>query len=145
MALSIPLPLLLGIIVGGITALLAALHWVGWSTPATLEGEQVARTQFALDHPDRVVTDVVVGTDGAAALLALADGGLGLVVVLGDRFVHRLLGSGSLAALRVDPDAVHLRLADVGFPRASLVVPDSPGRAAWVDRLSACVGAPVTA
>lgn len=145
MALSIPLPLLLGMIAGGTGALLAALHLVGWSSPATLDGAESVRSQLAVDHPDWAVESVVVGTDGQAALVELAGGGLGLVAVLGDRFVSRRLGPGSLTALRADPDTVRLHLADVGFPRARLALPDTPARAPWVQRLSARVRAPLTA
>lgn len=139
MALSIPLPILLGLIVGGLGGTLAALHLIGWSTPETLETAQKARDRFALDYPEDTVTDVILANDSHTALLALADGSVGLVAVLGDRFVVRRLGPQGLTALRIDPQNLQLQLPDIGYPRAVIALPDTPERAPWVARLSACV------
>lgn len=139
MAVSIPLPILLGLIVGGLGGTLAALHAIGWSQPATLDSPDAARARYALDHPEDTVIDVIVADDRKAALLSLEGGHIGLVHGLGDRFVVRRLGPGSLSALRVDPAVVTLQLDDIGFPRATLRLAESATRQAHVDRLTAFV------
>jgi hypothetical protein len=139
MALSIPLPILLGLIVGGIGGTLVALHLIGWSTPARIDSADTARHRFALDYPDVPVLDVQIAADGASALLLLEDDHLALITVLGDRFVVRKLGRGSVRGLRIDPDHIELQLDDPGFPRATIQLPESDDRTPWVRRLSTCV------
>jgi hypothetical protein len=138
-AVSIPLPVLLGLIVGGLGGTLAALHAIGWSAPATLDGPEAACARFALDYPDDTAQDVWVAPDGSTALLSLEDGSVGLVYALGDRFTVRLLGSRSVSSVRLDPEALVLAFDDVGFPRAVVPLPDSPARVAWAARLASCV------
>lgn len=139
MAVSIPLPVLLGLIVGGLGGTLVALHAIGWSAPATLEGPDAACLRFALDYPDDTPQDVWVASDGSTALLSLEDGCVGLVCVLGDRFTVRRLGARSVGSIRLDPETIVLAFDDVGFPRAVVPLAESPARVAWTARLSSCV------
>ena len=136
--MAIPLPTLLGLIVGGVVVALAIIHLLGWSAPAEIADVEAAGTRFRLDHPDACPASGWVAADGRSALLEL-DEGVGLVVVLGDRTVVRRLGRGSLASVRTDPTHTHLRLRDPAFPRARLALPASDERDAWLRRLSPCV------
>lgn len=144
MSLSIPLPILLGLVVGGLTVTTAALHWMGWSETATLESAEAAAARFALDHPDHTVAEVVLADDGSAALLALEAGGIGLVTAMGDRFVVRTLQRGSLSSVHSDPGQLILRLTDIAFPRARFRLAASPLRDRWVARLGACMASPAS-
>ena len=69
------------------------------------------------------------------------DDDIGLIFVIGDRTTVRRLGPGSLASVRTDPTPAHLTLRDPGFPRASLPMPASDERQAWLTRLSTCLHA----
>ena len=89
MALSIPLPILLGLIVGGIGGTVGALYVLGWAKPARIVDADAAIARFCLDYPDDAVVEALVDAEGASALLLLEGGGLVLVSVLGDRFVVR--------------------------------------------------------
>ncbi len=144
MSLSIPLPVLLGLVVGGLTVTTAPLHWMGWSETATLESAEAAAARFALDYPDHTVTEVVLADDAAAALLALEAGAIGLVAAVGDRFVVRTLQRGSLSAVHSDPAQLLLHLSDIAFPRARIRLPASPLRDRWVARLGTCVSSPAS-
>ena len=138
--MAIPLPILLTIIVVGIAGALLFTHLLGWSQPARIADAQAALARFRLDHPEAVCSHSWVAADGSAALLQLDDK-IGLVFVIGDRMAVRKLGSGSLASVRTDPTHAHLKLRDPGFPRASLPMPASDERQAWLTRLSTCVQA----
>ena len=138
MALSIPLPILLGLVAGGLVSTVGVLHAIGWSETAQLDGADAVRRILSVDHPDDEVIDVIVATDGAGALALLHNQTLALVSVLGDRFVVRKLGSGSLAHLHIEPSQVELGFRDVSFPRLTLALPESDDRARWTPHLTAC-------
>ena len=141
MALSIPLPVLLGLVASGIVGTTAILFGIGWGVPASIEGPETARERYLLDHPDDDVVDVVVDTAKRCALLLLADQSIGLVTVVGDRFSVRKLRPGSLTGLQIAADRVELSFRDVAFPRATLRLPEGSERAPWTHRLSSCTAA----
>ena len=137
MALSIPLPILLGLIVGGIGGTVGALYVLGWATPARIVDTDAAIQRFRLDYPDDEVVEALVDAEGASALLLLEGGSLVLVSVLGDRFVVRKLRAGAVKALRIEPTLLGLSLDDLTFPSATIRLEQSETRSVWVDRLSA--------
>jgi len=138
MALSIPLPILLGLIVGGIGGTIGALYAMGWATPARISDTDAAIERFSLDYPDDTVTEAVVDTHGSSALLLLEDATLVLVSVLGDRFVVRKLRAGSIGGLRIEPTHLELSLNDLTFPAATIQLEEGETRALWLERLSSC-------
>ena len=138
MALSIPLPILLGLVVVGLVGTVGILHAIGWAETARIDDASAARRIFAMDHPDDEVVDAVVTADGAGALMWLADHTLALVSVLGDRFVVRKLRPGTLAGLRIEPAQVVLVFRDVSFPRVTLALAEGEERSRWTLHLTAC-------
>ncbi len=137
MALEIPLPILLGLIVGGIGGTVGVLHRLGWAVPARIADADAAIQRFSLDYPDDKIIDAVVDVEGGGALLLLECGTLGLVSVLGDRFVVRKLRRGALRSLGVEPTLLRLSLDDLTFPSATLRLGEGAIRSPWLARLSA--------
>ena len=113
MALHIPLPVLLALVVVGVSLSAGLIHWVGWSAEAVLD-EAAVRRLLALDAPDEAVLDVALATDQRSALVSLETGSA-VVFVLGDRLVSRRLPE----AVRIEtyPERLRLRLPDPGCPR----------------------------
>ncbi|HCH62627.1 MAG TPA: hypothetical protein DFR83_07485 [Deltaproteobacteria bacterium] len=138
MALSIPLPILLGLVAGGLVSTIGVLHAIGWSESARLEDADAVRRILSTHHPDDTVIDVLVAMDGASALALFHTQTLALVSVLGDRFVVRKLPPGSVLRLHIEPTQVVLVFRDVSFPRLTLALPEGPERARWTPRLTAC-------
>ena len=137
MALSIPLPILLGLIVGGIGGTIGALYVMGWATPARIVDADAATRRFSLDYPDDTVAEAVVDAEGSSALLRLEDETLVLISVLGDRFVVRKLRMGALKGVRIEADHLQLMLDDLTFPSATIRLEEGPLRTLWLERLSA--------
>ena len=72
MALAIPLPILLVLIVGGIGGTVGVLYGLGWGVPARIADADAAIQRFLLDYPDDTVADAIVDAEGGGALLLLA-------------------------------------------------------------------------
>lgn len=135
MALSIPLPLLLGIVVGGVSAVVLLAHLTGGSETARIASADAALDRFRLDHPDTAPRSILITDDQRGALLELDDG-VGVVTVLGDKTLTRLLTPSSLRRVTADERGLHLRLRDPAAPRLDLALGDLHQRATWLARLS---------
>ena len=133
LALEIPLPLLLGIVLGGVSTVVVLSWALGQAEEARLD-EDAARAAFAVDHPDCAVRDVTVGTDGRGALLQLEDGTVGAVFVLGDRYVTRRICT-SLQAGWSPERGLQLHAADPKAPRLRVAM-DADAGWHWVSRLA---------
>lgn len=107
------LTLLVILVVGGIAAIVLAVHLTGGSRTARLADAAQARARFAEDFPDHAVRAVRLAGDGETAFLALGDGRTGIVQAFGDRFLTRVLAARDIAGLE-KPDAVtvSVRLRD---------------------------------
>ena len=110
-----PLELLLGLVVGGIAAIAALLHWTGNSQRRVMMPED-ARAEWHRHFPDDIIEGVTVSRDGHAALIE-TETGPGLLWAMGADTVGRHL---------LDYDLIeHSRGLDVVFrdytaPRATL-------------------------
>jgi len=133
LALEIPLSLLLGIVLGGVSTVVVLSWALGQAEEARLD-EETARAAFAVDHPDCAVRAVTVGTDGRGALLQLDDGTVGAVFVLGDCYVTRRL-STSLQAGWSPKRGLQLHAADPKAPRLRVAM-DADTGLQWVSRLA---------
>ena len=129
--MNIPLPVLLVLVVGGVSLVVVITHLMGWSAQARLTREQV-RSQLALDLPDAVVTGIDLAADHHAALVSLEQGAA-VVFVLGDRLVSRRL-----------PDHPHIKATDTGLrlllpdpacPKVDVALTDAGTRQQWLSRL----------
>ena len=119
-----PLDILVILVVVGISGVVLLTWWLGWSKPAVLSSTEVAKTEFLRDYPGLDIGDVVLTSDGAAALLQLSDHATGLIFSFGDKFVARQLTAQIVRAIDVQTGpaetAITLKLADFSAPSVSL-------------------------
>ena len=132
--MEIDLPTLVVLVVGGIALVVAVTHLTGGSQGGELSSDAQVREIWALDHRIHV-SEVARSDDASAALLALADGSLGLVFVLGDRFVCRTLSADTVRSAHAHGDRLVVRLRDMGASRIVLRWTDATTRNAWQQRL----------
>ncbi|GLS28478.1 hypothetical protein SAMN04488498_10115 [Mesorhizobium albiziae] len=91
------LPILVAMVVVGITAAVLAVHLTGGSAKARLVEPDQARGRFAEDFPDEAVLAVHITSDAETAFLELAGGRIGIVQVLGDKFLTRIVAPKDIA------------------------------------------------
>ena len=119
-----PLDILVILVVVGISGVVLLAWWLGWSRPATLSSTEEAKAEFLRDYPGATVGDVILTSDGAAALLRLSENSTGLIFSFGDRFVTRQLTAQIVRAIDVQAGpkltTVVLKLADFSAPEVSM-------------------------
>ena len=137
------LPLLVVIVVAGIAAIVAAVHFTGGSAPVRLAGEAEAIAAFTRDYPDHVPREAILTASGDAALILLGEGALGLVSMFGSNSLTRLVGAGDLATAPVLSETrLSLRLRDVTLPHLDLEFADAATADAAGRAVAAVAGAP---
>ena len=91
---------------------------------------------FRMHFPDALGA-ATLAADGRGALIDLQRGGTGLLQRHGRRWNARLLAPGELSSVRRSGgDAIELKFADFGWPRARLCLADADARAMWLSRLT---------
>ena len=134
--LSISPVVLLAVVSLGVGLVVLLTSAVGWSTEARLETAEGVRAAWRLEHPeDTLEDDVLIGVDGRSALVGLGEGGVGLVFVLGDRFVVRRLTPGTLRGVAATQQGIRLRFLGFGRPEVVVRTGQSPETAHWRARL----------
>ena len=107
------LPILVAMVVVGISAVVAAVHLSGGSARARLSGADQALQRFATDFPDVTANAVFLTEDGDTAFLQLDNGTVGIVHGLGDKFLTRIVTEADVSAFNaIDDKTVSLRLGD---------------------------------
>jgi hypothetical protein len=107
------LPLLVAMVVIGITAAVAAVHLTGGSVKARLAGADHARSRFAEDFPDENPLAVRITSNAETAFLDLEGGRTGVVQVFGDKFLTRIVSPKDIARIDVlRPAGLSIRLRD---------------------------------
>ena len=109
----ISLPILAVMVVFGISLAVAAVHFTGGSRTARLADARAALERFTVDFPDLRPGATYLTTDGGAAFLDLGQGRTGVVQVIGDRFLTRIVTPADvdLASL-VESKVLSLRFKD---------------------------------
>lgn len=109
----VSLPLLVAIVVIGITLTVAAVHFTGGGKVSSIAGAAEARHIFALDFPDERPLSIEVTSDRHSAFLALPGGRTGIVQSFGDGFFTRIATPGDVAAIALrEPSTVSVRFRD---------------------------------
>lgn len=107
------LPILVAMVVVGISAVVAAVHLSGGSARARLSGADQALQRFAADFPEVPGRAVLLTEDNRTAFLLLDNGSVGIVHGIGDRFLTRIVTSADVVAVTVgDAGTVSLSLRD---------------------------------
>lgn len=116
------LTLLVVMVVAGVGGVVLAVHLSGGSVAARLADEEAALARFFIDYPDAGVRAVRLTRDGKTAFLALADGRVGIVQAVGDKFLTRVIAGPDLAGAPVAEGAtLELRLRDFTWPGGTFV------------------------
>lgn len=132
------LPLLVAMVVVGISAIVLAVHLTGGTRRARLANAEEAVSRFADDFPEHAPGAVRLTTAGSAAFLDLTGGRTGLVQSFGDRFLTRIVSPADVIACRRIGDAtVSLRLADFTLSGGIYEFADAADAAAVAARLGA--------
>jgi hypothetical protein len=109
----VSLPLLVAIVVIGISLTVAAVHFTGGSKVASIDDAAEARGIFARDFPDERPHSVEITSDRQSAFLALPGGRTGIVQSFGDGYFTRIATPGDVAALALrEPATVSVRFRD---------------------------------
>jgi hypothetical protein len=126
------LPLLVVIVVVGITATVLAVHFTGGSRRAAVRGEDHARDIFKAEHPDILTGTVAVTKDGQSAFLALPGDTMGVVHVLGDGYLTRVFSRKDVGhAAFTEPATVTIRFRDFTWTGGHFTFSDAIA-AKWV-------------
>lgn len=100
------LPILVAMVVIGITAAVLAVHLTGGSAKARLAGPDQAQNRFAEDFPDEEVLAVRLTSDAETAFLQLRDERMGIVQVFGDKFLTRIATPKDIARIEAPGQTV---------------------------------------
>lgn len=123
----------------GVAIIILAVWLAGGGRWRPLDPETVRR-RIAEDLPGTATGDVVISSDGAAALVSVA-GGAGLVaaVAVGDKVAVRRLDHGDVDTVSRDGGRLVIITSDMGCRRMAL---DLPGAVAddWWRRVAALAG-----
>lgn len=107
------LPILVAMVVIGITAAVLAVHLTGGSVKAKLARPDEARNRFAEDFPEEAVLAIHLTSDAETAFLELGDERMGIVQVFGDKFLTRIVSYKDIAGIATPGQAVvSIRLRD---------------------------------
>lgn len=109
------LPVLVVLVAFGIALSVAAVHFTGGTTTATLAGADQALARFAEDFPDERPGAVRLTADNHTAFLDLGARRCGIVQSIGDCFLTRIVTPQDLLALVREGNAVSLRLKDFAW------------------------------
>ena len=121
----------------GVAAVIAIAHALGRTRDRLIASADEARADWLDEHPDREPAEVAVAADGRSALVALADGGAGLIRVLGDRRVVWTLSAAELAAARADAEGrLDLRFRDPSVPPVRVPLASDEAGRLWAARLT---------
>lgn len=132
------LPLLVAMVLVGISTIVLAIHLTGGTRRAVLDSAEEAARRFAEDFPEEPVAAVRLTASADAAFLELVRGRLGLVQSFGDRFLTRVVASDDvIACRRIGNDTVSLRLADFTLSGGIYVFADPRDADAVAARLGA--------
>ncbi len=117
------LPLLLLLVVIGVSLVVGAVHLAGGSTTSLLLDEEKVLERFAIDFPEFTSTKIVVASDhNVAVLLNDRSAIAGLVVVMGAHSLTRILDTGFLNSVTRRDTGLVLGLADMTLPVVGIVL-----------------------
>lgn len=107
------LPLLVAIVVIGISVGVLAVHFTGGSKIATLADDGHAARLLLADFPNERPGQAHLTQDLQSAFMQLPGGRVGIVQAFGDGFFTRIITAGDIASLRVrDPAILSIRFRD---------------------------------
>lgn len=133
------LPILVALVVVGITAAVLAVHLTGGSKRSTIVDADHAATLFLTDFPNERPGPALLTIDNQSAFLDLPGARLGIVQSFGDGYFTRIVTAGDIASVRVqDPAIMTVRFRDFTWTGGHFRF----GERAVAEALAASLGAP---
>jgi hypothetical protein len=115
------LPVLVAIVTVGIALAVAAVHFTGGSRQARISGEDEALQRFLLDFPAEKAEAVRLTSNGQAAFISLHRAGTGIVGVIGDKFLTRIVSARDIRSVKLAGNKVSVRFRDFTWPGGDFV------------------------
>ena len=115
------LPVLVAIVAVGIALAVAAVHFTGGSRRASIFSEDEALQRFLLDFPAENAEAVRLTFDGKAAFISLRGPGTGIVGVIGDKFLTRIVSARDIKSLTLASNKISIRFHDFTWPGGDFV------------------------
>lgn len=107
------LPILVALVVVGITAAVLAVHLTGGSKLSVIEDADHAARLFLADFPNERLGPALLTTERQSAFMDLSGGRIGIVQAFGDGYFTRIVTAGDVASVRVqDPAVMTVRFRD---------------------------------
>lgn len=121
----------------GVLLLIAVIWLVGGRGSAKLADGAAALARLRRDFFDYEAKDILLSTDGKAALLAPAseDERLGVVFAMGDDFATRLLGAGDIAKLAQNGAQLKFHIHEYTGRTIVLEAANDDAATQWAERL----------
>ncbi len=120
------LPLLLLLVVIGVSLVVGAVHLAGGSKISALTDENSAIERFAVDFPEFVSTKIVLSSDhNVAVLINDRSVNAGIVVVMGAHSLTRILDADFLNSVTRSDKGLVLGLADMTLPVVDIMLSDT--------------------
>lgn len=133
-----PITVLAGIVVGGVSLVLLLLYLVGWTKDTQIQDSDQAQKVFKERYQEEQVTSVILDDHQKSAVLELQSADkLGLVAVFGDKLVVRLLAKGILKQVEQEESSLLLKTNDFTFPKIKIAINDSNACSALNTKLAA--------
>lgn len=134
--IQVSLPLLVAIVVIGISLTVAAVHFTGGSKVAEIADTEEARTIFARDYPDERPHAITITSDRQSAFLSLPGGRTGIVQSFGDGYFTRIATPADVASIVLrEPATVSLRFRDFTWTGGHFAFSDPAAAAAVAQAL----------
>lgn len=109
----------------GVVIVLISIVLMGWSSETKIENWDQAAELMKADYPDLTIESGLISIDNRAALLQFAQpysSNLGLVTVLGDKWVTRLI-THKFSKLILMPNGVQIKAdSDASFVPVSILL-----------------------
>lgn len=107
------LPILVVLVVVGITLTIAAVHFTGGSKVSIIRDGEHARRLFLADFPDEQPGRAVLTANSQSAFMQLSGGRTAIVQSFGDGFFTRIVAPSDIAQLGLrEPATVSIRFKD---------------------------------
>lgn len=130
--------LLLGLVIL-VLGLGAVVKWTDRHPPHRLSSAQHAQDRFLADYPRAQISTCDITTDHSTALLALEDGRLGIVLVVGHHEVTRLFQAANLHSITAQSHQLHIQTRDVTMPSLTVNL-DATVHQQWHAYIDALMG-----
>lgn len=120
-----PLEILGPLVIGGITLTVLVVYFSGISKVVILADVAAVQQEFLKDYGDALIEQTFLTSNNMAGFLKLRrDDSVGLVEVMGDRYITRILLPGDVVDLQQSSDRLDIRFNDFTHNEQSYTIED---------------------